>query len=167
MRASFRAMLSRAILVMAAALSGATLSACATVPAAASPTNVQTQEQAVRARVQTLLDRYAANDAAGVIALLDPVKFTILGTEASERVDTPEGLRALMAADFKLWGTARFTEVRDFDCRLSESLATAWFTISFSASGGQPIPVRLTTTWRKVNGEWMLSQSANAVPGNH
>lgn len=154
--------------LLAAALSAVPMSACTTVssaPAAAHPaSDVATDDQAVRAAVMKLLRGYETNDVDGVIALLDPVRFTILGSDVSEVVDTHDELRALMAADFAMWGSARFTDVRDFDLRSDGTLATANFLMSFSAGGGAPVPVRLTTTWRRVNGEWKLTQSTSSVP---
>jgi ketosteroid isomerase-like protein len=150
--------------LLGAALSIAPLSACTTARVAPPPVvDAQADEQAVRSRVMDLLARYEANDAAGVIAMLDPVKFTMLGTGPNERVESPEQLRALMESDFRLWGSARFTDVRDFDLRSDGTLATANFVMSFSASGNGPIPIRLTTTWRKVNGEWRLTQSTSSM----
>jgi hypothetical protein len=141
----------------------ALLCACAT-QRAPSAMNSDADRQAVRARVQMMLDRYESNDAAGVIALLDPEKFLILGSDVSEAIDTTDELRTLMARDFQMWGTARFSELRDFDFRSDGTLATAYFLISFSAGGGPVIPIRLTTTWRKLAGQWVLTQSANSVP---
>jgi len=96
--------------------------------------------------------------------MLDPSGVTVLGTDLGEVVHTPTQLRALMDADFRLWGTARFSDIRDVDFRGNGNLASAFFVVSFSAAGGPPIPIRIDTTWRKQQGTWYLSQSANAVP---
>jgi hypothetical protein len=48
--------------------------------------------------------------------------------------------------------------------RVGGDLATAVFTLTFSAGSGPSLPVRLCTTWHKVKGEWMLTQSASAIP---
>lgn len=150
--------------LLAAALAIVPMSTCLAAAPAPVVTDTTADEQAVRAAVMTLLKRYESNDADGVIAMLDPVKFTMLGSDVSQVVDTHEELRALMAHDFQMWGSARFTDVRDFDLRTDGTLTTANFLMTFSASGGEAVPVRLTTTWRKVNGEWKLTQSTSSVP---
>jgi hypothetical protein len=151
--------------LLAAALASASLPGCSTPRMGAAPAvDIESEEQALRVRVGKLLSRYEANDSAGVIAMLDPVSFTIWGSALGEVVDTPEELRALMESDFRMWVTARFADVRDFDWRSDGTLATANFVVSFSASGGQAIPIRLTTTWRKVEGDWRLTQAASSVP---
>jgi len=122
-------------------------------------------QQKIMLRVQELLDRYAANDQAGVINMLDPEGFTIFGSDISEVVRSAEQLRQLMSDDFRLWGTARFSDVREVDVRVGDDLATAHFVASFHP-GDAPngIPVRFATTWRKAGRTWVLTQSANAVP---
>ena len=69
-----------------------------------------------------------------------------------------------MDRDFQQWGTAAFSDVRDMDVRVGNDLATAIFTVNFSMSSGPSLPLRLSTTWHKINGEWMLTQSASAIP---
>ena len=151
--------------LLAAALAASSLTGCASHPTAApAVVNSQTDEQALRARVAQLLASYESKDSAGVIALLDPVKFTVWGSDLSEVIDTHDELRALIESDFRLWGSAKFTDVRDFDWRSDGSLATANFVMSFSANGGEAIPVRLTTTWRKVEGQWRMTQCVSSVP---
>jgi hypothetical protein len=139
---------------------GLMLAACAT-PQVADATKVEAE---VRQRVELLLNRYASNDQDGVVEMLDPAGVTLLGTDLAEVIHTPAELRALMTADFRLWTSAKFTDLREFDFRGSSSLATAFFVVSFSAAGGPPIPIRINTTWRKVGDTWFLSQSANSVP---
>ena len=151
--------------LLAAALAASSLTGCATTPVALPPmVNAQTEEHALRARVAQLLASYESKDPAGVIALLDPVKFSVWGSDLGEVVDTHDELRALMESDFRMWGTARFSDVRDFDWRSDGTLATANFVMSFSANGGEAIPVRLTTTWRKVDGQWRMTQCVSSVP---
>lgn len=151
--------------LLAAALASTSLWGCTSARIAAAPAvSAEAEEQALRARVGKLLASYQANDPAGVIAMLDPVKFTIWGSDLAEIADTPEELRALMESDFRLWITATFTDLRDFDWRTDGHLATANFVVSFSASGGPAIPIRLATTWRKVEGEWRLTQAVSSVP---
>ena len=126
--------------------------------------DTDSDRQQVRSRVELLLERYAANDQDGVVEMLDPSGVTILGTDLGEIIHTPSQLRALMDADFRLWTTAKFTDIRAFDFRSDGTLATAYFVASFSPAGGPSIPIRITTTWRKTNKNWYLTQSSNAVP---
>lgn len=135
------------------------LSACASAPSATSSAR---EESRVTARVQELLNRYEANDAAGVIALLD-TKITILGSDLTETIHTPEQLKALMSRDFAQWGKARFTNVHDMDVRVGADLAAAWCVFSFQVGEQPSIPIRLATTWHKRSGEWYLTQSASSV----
>lgn len=151
--------------LLAILLAGVSLAACTHAPRPAPvAVDASNDEQTLRARVSELLARYAANDQAGVVAMLDPVRFTIWGSDLAEVADTEQELRALMDSDFRMWGTAQFTEVREFDSRSDGRLATANFVMSFSASGGPAIPVRLTTTWRKVDGVWRMTQCVSSVP---
>jgi hypothetical protein len=54
--------------------------------------------------------------------------------------------------------------VRDFDVRTDGTLATANFVFTFEPASGPKLPIRGTTTWRKVKGEWLLTQSTSALP---
>ena len=138
--------------------------ACLLAACATAPTNKSSaaDEALVTARVQELLNKYEANDQAGVTAMLDS-QLLILGSQINEKIRTPEQLQALMARDFSQWGQARFTDVRDMDVRVGGDLATAYFLISFRAGDNPSIPIRLTTTWRKRDNQWYLTQSANSV----
>ncbi|HET9863296.1 MAG TPA: nuclear transport factor 2 family protein [Steroidobacteraceae bacterium] len=140
------------------------LAACAITPAATNSRSVAV-EQEIRLRVDSLLYRYSQNDQPGVIAMLDPAGFTISGSALREVVRTPDELRALMSRDFSRWKSATFSDVRDFDVRADGSLATAFFVFTYAAEGGPSMPIRLCTVWRKVDGEWLLTQSSNAVLG--
>ena len=53
--------------------------------------------------------------------------------------------------------------MREVDIRTSDTLATATFIFTFTTGQGGSIPVRLCTTWHKVNGKWLLTQSASAA----
>ncbi|HET7811062.1 MAG TPA: nuclear transport factor 2 family protein [Steroidobacteraceae bacterium] len=121
-------------------------------------------ERLVLQRVNLLLDRYCRNDQAGVIAMLDPEHFTMLGTSFDEKVSTQSELRTFMDRDFAQWQTASCTDVRDTDVRVGRDLATAILVVTFQAGSGPTLPIRLNTTWRKVDGEWMLTQSSTALP---
>ena len=134
-------------------------SACATQPQVAHDAAPEVMQ-----RVQLLLDRYSRNDQAGVVAMLDPGHFTMLGTQFNEKVASQSQLRSFMDRDFAQWQSASFTDVRDVDVRTDGTLATAWFVVTFTAGNGPSLPVRLSTTWHKVEGEWMLTQSASALP---
>jgi len=135
------------------------MSACASAPAAKSSAR---DEARIAARVQELLNKYEADDQAGVLALLDS-KITILGSSLTETIHTPEQLKALMSRDFGQWGKTRFTNVHDMDVRIGDDLATAWLVFSFQVGEQPSIPIRLATTWHKRDGEWYLTQSANSV----
>ncbi len=139
------------------------LAACASAPPA-SKVDPAAAEKAVKQRVDLLLSRYARNDQVGVVAMLDPERFVMLGTNFNEKMSSPSELRSQMDHDFSAWGSVAFTDVRDMDVRVGSDLATAMFTMTFSAGSGPSLPIRLTTTWHKVNGEWMLTQSASAIP---
>jgi len=136
------------------------LASCATNTAKVDPKS----DQEVMQRVQLLLDRYARNDQAGVVAMLDPSGITILGTQFEEKIKSPSDLRALMDRDFSQWKTAKFSDVRDVDVRSDGTLATAFFLMNWQAGEYPAQPIRMTTTWRKVKGEWLLTQSASALP---
>ena len=137
------------------------LGACASAPKVM---NDASAEKEIARRVELLLDRYSRNDQAGVLAMLDPDRFVLLGTNFDEKTTTPAQLRAVMDRDFALWKSATFRDFRDFDVRTDGTLATVNCLFTFEASAGPTITVRSSTTWRKVNGEWLLTQSSNALP---
>jgi hypothetical protein len=139
------------------------LSACASAPPAAR-SDPAASEKELTQRVNLLLTRYASNDQVGVIAMLDPGKFTLLGTNLGEGAHSASELREFMDRDFAQWKKVEITNVRDMDMRVDGLLATAFFTVSFAAGGGPAMPVKLFTTWHKINGEWMVTQSASALP---
>ena len=138
------------------------VSACTTAPPAARA-DPAADEKAVMQRAGTLLYRYGNHDEPGVMAMLDPQGFTVFGSNLTELVRTPDQLRGLMSSDLSQWKSATFSNFRNSDVRTSGTLATAFFVVTFSAESGPTMPIRLCTTWRKVNGEWMLTQSWNAV----
>jgi hypothetical protein len=121
-------------------------------------------EKEVLQRAELLLDRYSRNDQAGVVALLDAERFHLVGTGFGETIATPAELRALMERDFSQWGSASFKDIRDVDVRSDGRTGTVYLTFTFAAGGGPSLPIRFTSTWRKVNGEWLLAQAMSAVP---
>ena len=138
------------------------LSACASAPSAVKADPAAAEKQIMQ-RVDSLLYRYSQNDQAGMLAMLDQ-RFVILGSNLAEVIDTPDKLRALMSNDFAQWGAAKYADVRNVDVRVGDDLATAYFVMTWTVGNGGPtLPIRLCTTWHKVNGEWLLTQSANAV----
>jgi hypothetical protein len=141
------------------------LTACASTPPAAK-VDAAAAEKEIMQRVDSLIARYSQNDQAGVLAMLDPDGFVILGTTPAEVFRTPDEVRGLMSGVFAQFKSASYTDVRQIDVRSDGTLATAFFTVNFSPGTGFSLPLRLCTTWRKVNGEWLLMQSASAVmPG--
>ncbi len=138
------------------------LAGCATAPTAAK-VDQSAAEAEIRQRVDSLLYRYSSNDQAGVVAMLDPQRLLILGSNLNEVVHTPDELRAFMSRDFSQWQSAKFTNVRDVDLRTDGTLGTAYLVFDFSAPGGPTVPIRFCSTWRKVNGEWLLTQSSSVV----
>jgi hypothetical protein len=152
----------RLLPTMMATASLALISACSTTPPSTARGDVA--EKQVLQRVNLLLDRYGRNDQAGVIAMLDPEHFTMLGTNFDEKVSSQSELRTFMDRDFAQWQTASFTDVRDTDVRVGRDLATAYLVVTFQAGSGPTLPIRLTTTWRRVDGEWLLTQTSSALP---
>jgi len=139
------------------------VSACATAPPAAR-VDPAVAEKEIMQRVDALLYRYSQNDQAGMLALLDPQHFTIRGADLPEVIDTPDELRDLMSRGFAQWGASKYADVRDVDVRVGGELATAFFVFNWTlGEGGPTLPIRLHTTWHKVNGEWLLTQSSNVV----
>jgi hypothetical protein len=134
------------------------------VPLAARADGPARERAAVEARVRSLLDAYAANDAAAVLALVDPNGFIVYGSDVSEVVTSAEGLKQMMADDFRLWGSAHFGAPSTLDIRQGKDLATAFFHVPFTAGKRPPILLRVSSVWRKVNGTWLLTQFANTVP---
>jgi hypothetical protein len=118
----------------------------------------------VQQQVEKLLDAYAANNPAGVLALLDQHGFVMYGSDVAEVVHTPAQLRQLMTDDFALWKTARFGALANVDIRVEGDAASAFFDVPFSAGGRSPVTVRFGTTWRYDAGHWVLMQSSNTVP---
>ena len=146
---------------VAIAIAASSMAACSTQRPLQADRSAQA---AVHERVDELLRRYAANDEDGVAAMLDPRHIAIYGSDASEVVHSVDELRQLMRNDFALWGTASFGAIQDFDFRTDGTLATTFFSVPFTPGPMQPLQVRFSMTWRNVDGQWLLTQSANAVP---
>lgn len=142
-------------------LSLTTLASCANVTRPSVETAGRFE---VEDRLTQLLAAYAANDQEQIVRMLDPVQFTIYGSDLSEVIRTPADLRQMMTDDFRLWRTAKFGELQDLDIRVQGNLASAFFHVPFSAGGQPPLSVRFSTVWRKIDGQWFLTQSANTVP---
>ena len=136
----------------------ALLLSCAGVPAPAP------SRDELAGRVRELLDRYAANDQEGVLAMMDPSGFVLYGSDLAEVVRSPADLRAMMRDDFRLWGSARFGAPTDLDIRMSAELATATFHAPFTVGANPAVVVRFSTTWQRRPDGWHLVQSANTVP---
>ncbi len=130
----------------------------------ADPVTVRMERVQIQSRVHALLTAYAADNQDAVIQLVDTQAFSFYGSDISEFAHTPAALRRMMTDDFKLWHTAKFGKPENLDIRVSRDMATAFFDVPFSAGGGPEVTVRLATVWRKVNGVWLLIQSANSVP---
>lgn len=118
-------------------------------------------------RIQALLSAYAANRSDQVLAMLDPQGWVVFGSDVAEIVRSNSALLEMMQADFALWKTAAISNIRDLNIQTDGTLASAMFHVDFSAGGRPPIPVRFCTTWRQIEGTWMLSQCANTVPTIH
>jgi hypothetical protein len=149
---------SRSLVCAAFAILFAASSGCASLQPKKTP------DAQLRARAEQLLTRYAANDPDAVVAILDPREFTLYGSDSSEIVHTVSELRELMHSDFALWGTAKFGAIEHFDARSDGNLATTYFSAPFFPGNMGPIPVRFCMTWRRADDQWLLTQSANAVP---
>ncbi len=147
--------------VFAIAISALTVAACSTQRTMPSE---RSADAAVHERVEELLRRYAANDQNGVLAMLDPQQITFYGSDVSEVIHSADEVRQLMRNDFALWGTASFGAVQDFDFRTDGTMATTFFSVPFTPGTMHPVQVRFAMTWRNVDGQWLLTQSANAVP---
>ena len=130
---------------------------------AAQGAELSAKDKEILARSYELLNRYQANDQAGVLAMLDE-RFLLQGTNFNENIRTPAELRELMSRDFMQWGSARFFDLREVDVRREGKLATAYFVFTFKAAQGPEVPIRMCTTWVKKRGQWLLTQSSNALP---
>lgn len=115
-------------------------------------------------RIHQLLTAYASNDQDAVVRMADPAGFVMYGSDVSEVIRNTKDLRQMMTDDFALWGSAAFGKIQDVDLRIQGHLATAFFDVPFSAGGQPPISVRFSTVWRRNDHQWVLTQSANAVP---
>ena len=118
----------------------------------------------LKARVRQFLDAYAADDQRTASTMIDPDQFTMFGSDVAEIAHGTAGLKRFMNDDHRLWRTAKFGEVQHFDSRIGRDYASAFFDVPFSASGGQPVTVRVSTVWHKRDDRWLLTQSSNCVP---
>lgn len=122
----------------------------------------------LRAPVATLLDLYGRKDVAGLGALLDGPQVLVLGSDLSERADTPARVAALLADDFALWQSAAFEAPAFMDCRVQAGLGTAAFDapLRMTRLDGSTlkVTVRFLTVWRRSAAGWRLTQSMNSTP---
>ncbi len=136
------------------------LAACATQGRA----KVQTERSQLETRVHALLTAYAADNQEAVWQMTDTASVSFYGSDVSEHATSKPQLQQMMSDDFKLWHTARFGAPHDLDIRLGGDLATTLFDVPFSAGGGPDVDVRMFVVWKKVHGEWLVTQSASSVP---
>lgn len=121
-------------------------------------------EDVLLARTRAFLDAYAANRVEQVVDMLDPERIAVYGSDTAEFCQDAACVRALMADDFRLWGSARFGAMSKVTVRMDGRLASVMFEIPFSAGGGAEVPVRIAMVWRTAGGKWRLTQSSNVVP---
>lgn len=119
--------------------------------------------------VERLLSAYSAKNLEQVDAQMRHDEILVLGSDLSEVARTPEDVSALMKADFRLWGEARFGAPRFMDCRMQPDLATAAFDAPFEMQRNNgsrmSVTVRFLTVWtRDTGGRWLLTQSLNSTP---
>ncbi|WP_269530905.1 nuclear transport factor 2 family protein [Chitinimonas sp. BJYL2] len=149
---------------IAIALAASGLSGCAIVIAADGHSVNQARSPSVNEAVDNLLGAYSANDADKVVGMLDRGGFVLFGNDVAAKVSSEAGVRQLMSQDFALWKKAAVGPVQDLDIRQKGELATAYFHVPVTAEGKPTAMVRFATTWRRVDGKWRLTQSANTVP---
>ena len=134
-------------------------------PAASAP--AEDPVQAVREGVKLFLARYAAKDAAGVIALFGAQAPLFLGTDLGESCNDVPCIQELLADRFQVWESATMSEPARIHVELAPPLGTAWFDTEMDArSGGtrRRTKLRFATTWRLDGTQWKLSQVLLAVP---
>lgn len=137
---------------------------CATSASAQETTH---EDVMLRAQVFELLDAYARNDQAAVLALLDRDSLDVYGSDVSEHAVGVEAFLEMMDADHALWsGTGRveFGSMNDISVRMHGDLATVFFNTPFRVGETPQLTVRFATVWLRKNGRWLLTQSASAVP---
>lgn len=115
-------------------------------------------------RVRELLAAYASNDPDRVVALCDSDQVAIFGSDVAELARTSDEVRAMIADDFKLWGTAKLGEPRDIDTQVGSDLASVFFNVPFRAGEHPEVIVRIATVWRRRGNTWRLAASSNTVP---
>lgn len=123
---------------------------------------------ALAPQVDSLLAAYSHKRVADVLAMTDPHALLVLGTDVSEVADTREKARALLEADFALWGSSEFGAPSFMSCRVSGRLATAAFDVPFTMhrqnGRSDTLTIRFLTVWHEIHGRWYLTQSLNSVP---
>jgi ketosteroid isomerase-like protein len=115
------------------------------------------------ARTEQFLQAYARDDVQKVLAMTAP-DVTVYGSDEAEYCEGAACLAQTMADDFALWKTARFGQPSRISVRSDGRFATIFFNLPFSAGGRPDMPIRMSLTWRKSHGVWLLTQSSNVVP---
>ena len=126
------------------------------------------QTAALTHAVDQLLKAYSSKNPDEFLALTDPDEILVLGTDISEVADSKAEVRELIAADFKLWGSAEFGQRAFTSIRASDHLSSVAFDVPLAmhrADGKtDTMTIRFLTVWKRNGSRWLLTQSLNSVP---
>ena len=116
------------------------------------------------ARTMAFLDAYASDDVDRVLAMTDPRRISLYGSDVAEFCEGADCVRRTMADDFALWKTARFGAPEQITVRREGRLASIVFNVPMSIGGRAELPIRMSLVWRREGGAWRLTQASNVVP---
>jgi ketosteroid isomerase-like protein len=118
----------------------------------------------VEAAARDFLDAYGRGEETKVLSMLTEGELSVYGSDAAEAVTGREVFTRMFEDDQKLWGgKASFGPMTHVSSAHAGRLATLFFDTDFLL-GGNALPLRVATVWRKEHGGWKLVQSSNVVP---
>ncbi|HVZ99366.1 MAG TPA: nuclear transport factor 2 family protein [Caulobacterales bacterium] len=119
----------------------------------------------IQLTVRRFLDAYAGKDIETLMGMLDSEAILVIGADAAEVVNTPDGARALLEADYRLFERSAFRDFRSFNVRREGRGASVFFEVPWSRlNPGEPdFLLRFAQFWVRRGRDWKLAQSLNAV----
>ncbi len=118
--------------------------------------------------IRAVLTAYGNKDIDGVLKRMVPDHPVMYGSGVSEVYTTQTGIRRFLRSDYRQWDSSKFGALQNLNVDVEGATASAFFDAPFTMNSHGHVlnvVVRFATVWHKIDGTWLLAESANFVPG--
>lgn len=128
------------------------------------------EKEKIKTRIETFIAAYENKDMSAVISMLSASNsFFFFGSDVAEKNYNISDFQNQMDHDWQLFDKIDFGQIRNESIIISDSgdLAVAIYEIPVSASVGNSLSkfvLRMTNTFIKENGIWLLVQGMSSIP---